>query len=354
MNYNSSLDDLYELLEVSPRASDEVLRAAHKALLIKYHADRNNNKKTTELLSNINEAYNVLSTESGRLEYDRVRNNLKGEIIGEYRILEKIAEGGFGTTYKAEHILTGKFACIKDCSQIDAFNESILIEEAQAMWDLGHHSIPAAKGMIRMPNRSLGLITKYIPHPTLMKIVEEQTARGLRLDPEHVAWMTERVLNALRYMHYEGVLHGDLKPGNILLDTQKHMGYIVDFGFSKVKPKAGSGNKGTAQFFSAPEIINGEDTSPQSDFYSLGMTMIYALSGDIDWLARKRMPSSTPKPLVEFITNLVKRNPNERPSWPDKSDDPDKPDLWDVFIQVRRDSFGRSRSGLKPIPGFEK
>ena len=347
MTTGNLLGNLYEILEISPRASEEVIRAAAKALMAKYHPDRCRGGESR--FKEVSGALYVFTDAKERARYEATFRDVVGKVIGEYRVLEKIAEGGFGCTYKAEHTLTKELACIKHCHELDKFDEEILIEEAKIMWDLRHYSIPAVRGMLRMPDNKLALVMSYIPGPTLAQIIEKLFERGLKLDPEHVAWITERVLNALRYINYQGVVHGDLKPQNIVVEPDKHLASIVDFGLAKVKPKEKSGNKGYTELFSAPEVKDGKTIIPESDFYSLGITMIYALSGDIDDTARKEVPADTPEPMKNFIRKLIVRNPLSRPKWPR---DPNDPDIWDEFLQVRKESFGRNRSSLKPIPGF--
>ena len=350
---SKSFDHLFGVLEVSPHASDEVLHAAFKALMVKNHPDRHkgNDRRAKE----ISEAYQILSDPKARARYTPDLDNLEGMEIEGLRIIKKIAKGGFGCTYKAEHLITGELVCIKDCSNFDArsrdeerLQEQILIEEARAMWNLRHYSVPAVRNVIRLPNRNLGLIMSFIPGPTITQIWEELTPPKERLDPEHVAWITERVLNALRYIHYQGVIHGDLKPHNIIIEPYKHLATIVDFGLSKVKPREHSGNKGYTDLFSAPEVLAGGTIIPESDFYSLGMTMIFALSGTPEHVEQREVPHNTPAPMKNFIKKLIVRNPLDRPQWPN---DPNTPDLWDEFLKVRTESFGRSRSKLKPIPG---
>mgnify|MGYP003393651181 CR=1 FL=1 len=269
-------------------------------------------------------------------------------IVGEYELLDLIAEGGFGKTYKAKHLELGQLACLKHPHEMTLADEKILSQEAQIMWNLSHHSIPAVRTLLRMPDDKLALVMSYIPGPTLTQVVEYLADKGKRLDAEDVAWITERILNALRYIHYEGVVNGDLKPHNVILQPGNHKAYVVDFGLSKLKPKRRSGNKGYTEFFSAPEVVAGGTILPEADFYSLGMTMIFALTGDPEKLKSKEVPVDTPDPMVRFIERLIVRNPLDRPRWPET---PDQPDLWDEFKQVRIDSFGDSRSHLKQIEG---
>ncbi len=217
------------------------------------------------------------------------------------------------------------------------------------MWNLSHYSIPAVRSLIQMQDDKLALVMSYVPGPTLTQIVEKLADLGKQLDPIHVAWITERVLNALRYIHYKGVVHGDLKPHNIIVQPKNHEASIVDFGLSQLKPKRKAGNKGYTEFFSAPEVVAGRTILPEADLYSLGMTMIFALTGDPERLKSKEVPKSTPDPMVRFIERLIVKDPIHRPRWPET---PDEPDLWDEFRQVRIDCFGDSRSHLEQIPGF--
>lgn len=344
-----ALNNLFELLEISPRASREVMEGAFRALKIKYHPD---NRKTGDetLLQDISAAYNILTNDKSIAEYEKKqREHIVGSHVGEYEILSVIAEGGFGITYKAKHKMVDELVCIKHCHNLDKFDEAILIEEAKIMWDLRHYSVPAIREIIQMPDNKLALVMSYIPGPTLAQIIEKLLEKGEKLDPEHVAWITERVLNAIRYIHRYGVVHGDLKPHNIIVEPDKHLASIVDFGLAKLKPSSKSTSKGYTEFFSAPEVLTGKNILPESDFYSLGMTMIYALSGDVDRLERKEVPKDTPEPMKVFIRSLIVRDPLYRPKWPR---DPNAPDLWDEFLKVRQESFGRNRTKLKPIPGF--
>jgi len=180
----------------------------------------------------------------------------------------------------------------------------------------------------------------YIPGHTLAKYVETHG----RMDPEHVAWIAERVLNALKYIHFHGVIHGDLKPQNIIVQAESHLAVLVDFGLSMVKPTSKSVSKGYTELFAPPESVDGEPLVPESDLYSLGMTMIYAL-GDVEGLKRKQVPSDTPRPLRHFINRLIVRNVRERPRWENE-------DLCDTIHHVREESFGRARSGMKPLPSM--
>ncbi|MFA6526696.1 MAG: protein kinase [Candidatus Buchananbacteria bacterium] len=263
-------DDYYGLFQVSPQASPEVIHAAYLALM-KIHQPAINHGGD-EIARRLNEAYAILKDPTKRHGYDAKRNDLKGKIIGDYRLIEEIAEGGFGTTYRGEHIITGQPVCIKDCHKIHAEDNEILLQETIAMWDLRHYSIPAVRNLIKLDDGRYMLVMSFIPGLTLEKTVQKYGP----LDPETVAWIAERILNVLKYIHFHGVIHGDIKPQNIIIQEETHTICIVDFGLSLIKPTSRSDNKGYTPYMAPPEQINGSVLVPESDFYSLGITMIYA------------------------------------------------------------------------------
>lgn len=262
----------------------------------------------------------------------------KGDKIGNYRIQAKIAEGGCGQTFKGEHLLTGMPVCLKDCSNLEPGQERILLDEAKTMWDLRHFSFPAVRDFIKKDDGSLVMVMSFIPGPTLAQVVEKKGA----LDAEHVAWITERLLNALMYAHYHGVVHGDVKPHNVIVQPDDHTVVLVDFGLAQVKPKRDSESLGYTPLFAPPEEEAGEPLVPESDLYSLGMTMIYLLGGGEQAVRELEIPKKTPEPMQAFIQRLILRDVLERPHWA-------KENLFETFRKVRLAAFGRADSGFKAL-----
>ncbi len=333
--FNPSID-YYERLQVHPRAEADVVTAAYRALAKHEHRDSGGSDTRFRPLA---EAYGVVSDAKLRREYDEARNSSRGLVVGNYRIIEPIAEGGFGKTYKAEHVLTGKLACIKDCSNVPLDQAEILINEARAIWDLRHFGLPNMKDVIRLDDGRILLVMSFVPGMTLWKRVEKFG----RHDPEHIGWMMERLLNILKYMHFHGVVHGDVKPQNVIIPPDGHTAVLVDFGLSMVKPTRATGSIGYTEGFAPPEQIKEFPLIPQSDLFSLGMTMLFGLSGDLDRTLKKQIPKDTPDPLTHFINRLLVRNALSRPDW-------EKEDLCETIVKVRIDSFGKRHSAMKPLP----
>jgi len=262
----------------------------------------------------------------------------KEKIVGGYKIIDMIAEGGFGTTYLAEHLDLGTKVCIKHALNISPTDEKLLLEEARTIWDLRHFAIPAMRDIIRMPDKSLALVMSYIPGPTLAQIMEKSQYKD-GIDPEHVAWITDRILNVLKYLHYNGVVHGDVKPQNIIIQPESHTVVLVDYGLSAFRPRSKDEAKGYTPYFAAPEQEEGKVPIPQTDFYGLGMTMIFALGGDVKHV---KVPGHTPDAMCNFIKQLIRREPLQRPDWPTQ-------DLCESIKQIREKDFGRTMSRMKPL-----
>jgi eukaryotic-like serine/threonine-protein kinase len=261
-------------------------------------------------------------------------------VVGNYRLLNKIAEGGFGETYRAEHLVTGQLSCVKWATGIDVDpeTEALLVEEAKSMWDLRHYGIPAIRDLIRMPDKKLGLVMSYVDGLTLAQIIEKNYPSGI--EPEHVAWITERCLNVLKYLHLHGVVHGDVKPQNIIIQPESHTVVLLDYGLSLIKPRAKTEAKGYTPYFCAPEQMDFKTPIPETDLYGLGMTMIFALGGDV---AHIKVPETTPPAMCDFIKEMIRRDPMRRPKvW-------EKVDLCETIREVRTKDFGRVASGMKPL-----
>lgn len=326
----------YRQLEVDPAASLDVIRAAYRACIKQLEPNLVGEDGAKAIL--LNQAWEVLSHPDKRREYDLQGQQLTGTVVGNYVILKALAEGGFGTTYLGEHRISKMPVCIKHCHMISPASKQVLLDEARSVWDLRHYALPVMRDFLQLEDDSLALVMSYIPGPTLEQAVKQYG----RLDPENVCWITQRILNALQYLHYHGVVHGDIKPQNIIVQEESHSICLVDFGLAMVKPSSKDKAKGYTPIFASPEQENGKTLLPESDFYSLGMTMLYMLSGSVEHAARQSLPDDIPNPLCEFIKRLLRRDVLSRPNWKTE-------DISETLRKVRIESFGRDHSSMKQL-----
>ena len=248
--------------------------------------------------------------------------------IGQYEVIKRIGEGGFGHVYQAEHVLLGEKACIKQNKNQSKEDADMLKAEARLLWNLSdYHSIPASKDLIQVSENELVMVMGFIDGQTLEDIVKEKGP----VHPEDASWMIERLLGALRYCYCEGVVHSDVKPQNVFIEARKHDIKLIDFGLAAYKPNGRSRAKGYTKKFAAPELMLGTPPIPETDLYGAGMCVLYAMGGDID---KKAFPKSVPKELAEFWDRLLRRDPVQRPKWEDE-------DLIQTLSDIRQKVFGR-------------
>lgn len=333
-----AFDNPYRVLGVDPNAVPEVIEAAYRTLMNKYHPDKKDGDE--EKAKRITEAHRLLTHPDEFARY-QAQQASRTE-IGNYRILRKLAEGGFGTTYLGEHTVLGEQVCIKHPSKMSPIHRQIFMEEAKNVWDLRHYALPVMRDLIQLDDGSLALVMSFIPGLNIEEVINK---RGKPLEAEHVAWIADRMLNVLRYIHLHGVVHGDVKPQNIIVQPESHTLVLVDFGLSLRKPTEATKAKGWTPIFAPPEELLGMPLLPESDFYSLGMTLIYALTGDENRTERKQIPVTVPEPFAEFISRLVRHDIFNRP-------DGRSENLCNTITRVREESFGRDRSGMLQITGI--
>lgn len=252
--------------------------------------------------------------------------------IGNYEVLKQIGDGGFARTYLASHILLGEMACLKQNINLSKEDVSLLRDEAKLLWRIHHHSLPTLRDYIELDDGSCVLVMTYIEGKDLFKIIDKDFPDGI--DPEHVCWITQRLLNALHYLHFYGIIHGDVKPHNILIVPKDHNAVLVDYGLSSIKPKSGTKAIGCTEAFAAPEQLAGKPPIPETDIYGLGVSMIYALGGNFKAMT---YPSSVPKDLQKYFSQMVVRDPMKRPSTAESLIKP----LADIRVKL----FGRASSG---------
>lgn len=253
--------------------------------------------------------------------------------LGNYEVVKQIGEGGFARTYKARHILLGEYACLKQNIDLTKEDKELLRNEAKLLWRIHHHSLPTLRDYMELPDGSCVLVMTFIEGKELFKVIRDDYPAGL--DPEHVCWITQRLLNALHYLHFYGIIHGDVKPQNILIVPKDHNAVLVDYGLSIINPKHGTKTVGYTEAFAAPEQIDGKAPLPETDIYCLGCCMIYCLGGNFKAMT---YPKSVPKELQEYFNQMVVRDPLKRPSNAEA--------LIKPLSDLRMKLFGRTSSGI--------
>ena len=202
--------------------------------------------------------------------------------IGNYQILQEIGRGGMGLIYRARQRNSQRIVALKRILSVYADSRETLARfrrEAVTVATLRHPNI--------LPIYELGETEDGLPFFT-MKHASGGTlleaARSLRHDPRQSVRLIAKVSRAMEYAHGEGVLHRDLKPGNILLDEHGEP-LVSDFGLAKSLEVPTDLTRTLTSFgtpgFIAPEQAHGpaKDLNSAADIYSIGAVLFYLLTG---------------------------------------------------------------------------
>lgn len=272
--------------------------------------------------------------------------SLIGVVVNGYQIREKIGEGGIGTVYKAYQIAIGREVAIKVLRPTYARNTEFLLRfqtEAELIARLEHpHIIPLYDYWY--DGNGVYIAMRLLRGGSLRAALQQRGALALPT----VARILTQIADALAVAHNAGIIHRDVKPDNILMD-QRGNSYLTDFGLAK-NLLAGTRTSSTVDLntlleaqetlfqeqptttlfitdaehlagtpaYLSPEQIHFESLSPQSDIYSLGITIYEMLTGQ--------------PPFSGTLGEIVQKHLNER--IPDASEQhSDIPDAIDSVIQ---------------------
>jgi serine/threonine protein kinase len=248
--------------------------------------------------------------------------------IGNYKILKQIGEGGFGRVFVGEHIYLNTYACLKQNKVLSKEYVSVLHDEARLLWKLDdYHSIPSIKDFFEIEKNNAVQIMSLIEGKTLEDII---TKNG-RIHQEDACWIIERLLGALYYCHYNGVIHSDVKPANVFVEPKKRDIKLIDFGLSSYRPDSSTIPVGYTPLYAAPELSMSKPPIPETDIYGAGLVMLYALGGNV---SKKSFPDDINKDIIDYCTKMIAYDPAKRPNW-------DKENLVQNISDLRQDVFGR-------------
>jgi serine/threonine-protein kinase len=205
----------------------------------------------------------------------------RGQTIGKYRILSPLGSGGFGSVYLAEDTWIDKKVALK-VPHKQNLDFSEMVKEPRLLASMSHPNIVTVLTAERQDDLFF-IVMEYVEGETLEHIIMREGA----LELTRALDFTCQICNAVDHAHRAGVLHRDLRPGNMLI-TESGMLKVTDFGTSRFLEIAAHGTTviGSPPYM-APEQFYGKAVFA-SDVYSVGVTMYQMLTGSL--------PYDTPAP----------------------------------------------------------
>jgi len=234
-------------------------------------------------------------------------------LAGRYEIQAEVGRGGHSIVYRARDRSLGTAVALKLLSPppsgADVARER-LRREVQAVRGLSHEHIVAVHDFLEDAGRTF-VVMEFVNGPDLGAHV---TRRG-PLSVEDARAIGEDIARALAAAHRRGILHRDVKPQNILVDPPGR-GRLTDFGSARLAERASVTETGAVVgtlLYMAPEILAGERGDARSDVYALGLTLYWAVTGDLP----ERPSRHLPPPATDGGFHLRARNP-DLPEWLDR------------------------------------
>ena len=202
-------------------------------------------------------------------------------IIGKYKLLRLIGEGGMASVYEAEHEILATRVAVKVLNPILSVNSQIrerFTNEAKMMASLNHPNIIKVIDFDEQPHQ-LSIVLELLEGEDL----DVKIKKNVPLSDNEINNIFSQTLSAFEYAHSKGIVHRDIKPGNIMI-TESGAIKVMDFGIARATDDIGATMTstwnviGTAQYLS-PEQATGELADGRSDLYSLGCLMYELLTG---------------------------------------------------------------------------
>ncbi|MFC9426440.1 serine/threonine-protein kinase [Streptomyces sp. NPDC056987] len=250
-------------------------------------------------------------------------------LAGRYRLGDAIGSGGMGKVWRAHDEVLHRTVAIKEltaglyASEADrALLHRRTQKEARAAARITHPAVVTVHDVLHHDDRPW-IVMEYVDGPSLA----DATKDSGRLDPREVARIGLAVLGGLRAAHSAGVLHRDVKPGNVLLARDGRV-LLTDFGIAAIEGDATITRTGEVVGsidYLAPERVRGKDPGPASDLWSLGVTLYTAVQGTSPF--RRSSPLTTMQAVVSdepahadragalapVIAALLRKDPVGRP-----------------------------------------
>ena len=216
----------------------------------------------------------------------------KGDLIGRYRVEDRIGSGGMSRVYKVKDMRVGTYLAMKEIIIKDTSFINAGYAEAFVLKNVNHPALPRIVDILRTEN-SYCVVMDLINGLNL----EEYVKKDGGFSESEVIKIGSTILNCLVFLHSKKILYRDLKPSNIMLTNNNEI-KLIDFGISFSFEK--SENNMASKNFAPPEQLLGKDAGVAGDIYAFGATLKYILKDE-------------PSPgMICFLNRCLKTNPDER------------------------------------------
>jgi serine/threonine-protein kinase len=247
---------------------------------------------------------------------------------GRYELNSRIAIGGMGEVWEATDHVIGRTVAIKILKD-EYMGDPGFLERFRA--EARHAALVNHEGIASVfdygeENGSAFLVMELVPGEALSTVLEREG----KLPPERALDIVAQTASALQAAHAAGLVHRDIKPGNLLITPDGRV-KITDFGIARIAdqvPLTATGQvMGTVQYLS-PEQASGHPASPATDIYSLGIVAYESMAGRRPFTGESQvaiamaqineqpppLPDEIPEPVRNLVLAMIAKKPEDRPA----------------------------------------
>lgn len=204
--------------------------------------------------------------------------------ISNYTLKEKLGQGGMATVYLAEHNTLNQPVAVKLLNKEFVNNENIrkrFLSEGKNMFKMSHPNVIKVTDLIDQEDK-VAIVMEYLDGETLKEYIEKKG----KLSDVELKSLFDQMLDAVSYVHDQGLVHRDIKPSNFMR-SKKGVIKLLDFGIAKNTDKFSSEytqtgtlqSMGTPMYMSPEQVKSTKDVTGQSDIYSLGVVFWQMVTG---------------------------------------------------------------------------
>jgi len=247
---------------------------------------------------------------------------------GRYQLSSRVAIGGMGEVWQATDLVIGRTVALKILKD-EYLGDPGFLERFRA--EARHAALVNHEGIANVfdygeEDGSAYLVMELVPGEALSTMIEREHT----LPVDKVLDIVAQTANALQAAHAVGLVHRDIKPGNLLITPDGRV-KITDFGIARIAdqvPLTATGQvMGTVQYLS-PEQASGHPASPSTDIYSLGIVAYEALAGRRPFTGESQvaiamahineqppaLPGDIPEPVAALVMSCIAKKPADRPA----------------------------------------
>lgn len=268
----------------------------------------------------------------GEATIDVTANLQIGRLLGPYRIEDELGSGSFGTVVRARDTLLDRTVALKILRADGEASVDALLHEARAAAALNHPNVCAVHTVDTSTGASM-IVMEFVAGRTLAEIIKRgKISAGFAIN------LARQLTAGMACAHDAGVIHGDLKPGNIVV-TEEGIAKIMDFGLSRrvmssaadddtlphAQANTSSGLWGTLGYL-APELARGGSPTSASDAFAIGLIIYEMMTGQraitgnnvleilhqVEEFDPKPLIGKLPQPLQAPLGDILSVRPEER------------------------------------------